>query len=450
MTIASEIQRIQDNIANAYNACAYKNATMPATNNSANLESTINSITAGGGGSGLNFDNVTAMTTGVSFHDPNITGELSLPQATLMSGTGGGQINVSGSGISSFSAPNISSITNGLIRLYKCKNLTSVDIHNLSSISQNVSNMGTFNSFLNDCPNIQSVNFPNLLNAPMNSFEGAFQNSGIVSTDFSNLSSVGANAFRGAFANTNNYVFANFQKVSSVTTNGFSGAFHSASGLLSADFSNVISAGYQAFYYAFNSSGLVSADFSNVTNLTGNSAFRSSFTNTPLESFEMNYVTSASQNSFANCFDRCSNLTYFSMSGLEDCGFAALSYVCNGCQALTHFDLSNLKVLSGASAFFGAFRNCKSLTTCSFPSLTTINGNGDFVNCWRDASNISSIYFNSLTTVTSTQTNAFMSALAGVDGCTVHFNSSVQATIGTWANVTSGMGGTNTTILFDL
>ena len=35
MTIASEIQRIQGNISDAYNSCAAKDATMPVVQNSA-------------------------------------------------------------------------------------------------------------------------------------------------------------------------------------------------------------------------------------------------------------------------------------------------------------------------------------------------------------------------------------------------------------------------------
>lgn len=49
MTIASEIQRIQGNISDCYNACATKNATMPVVQNSAYLANTINSISTGGG-----------------------------------------------------------------------------------------------------------------------------------------------------------------------------------------------------------------------------------------------------------------------------------------------------------------------------------------------------------------------------------------------------------------
>ena len=50
MSIASEITRIQNNIADAYTAASGKGATIPATQNSANLASTIGTISAGGSG----------------------------------------------------------------------------------------------------------------------------------------------------------------------------------------------------------------------------------------------------------------------------------------------------------------------------------------------------------------------------------------------------------------
>ena len=51
MTIASEITRINNNIASAYTACNNKGATMPQIQNSANLATCISSISGGGGGS---------------------------------------------------------------------------------------------------------------------------------------------------------------------------------------------------------------------------------------------------------------------------------------------------------------------------------------------------------------------------------------------------------------
>lgn len=48
MSIASEISRINQNIAAAYTACSEKDATMPVAQNSANLADTIDSISIGG------------------------------------------------------------------------------------------------------------------------------------------------------------------------------------------------------------------------------------------------------------------------------------------------------------------------------------------------------------------------------------------------------------------
>ena len=48
MSIASEITRIQDNISDAYTAAQAKGATMPATQNSDNLATTISTISGGG------------------------------------------------------------------------------------------------------------------------------------------------------------------------------------------------------------------------------------------------------------------------------------------------------------------------------------------------------------------------------------------------------------------
>lgn len=49
MTIQTEITRIQTNIANAYTACDNKGATLPQTQNSANLDDCVSSIPSGGG-----------------------------------------------------------------------------------------------------------------------------------------------------------------------------------------------------------------------------------------------------------------------------------------------------------------------------------------------------------------------------------------------------------------
>lgn len=50
MTIASEITKLQSNLANSYTSCESKGATMPSSQNFDNLATTIDSIETGGGG----------------------------------------------------------------------------------------------------------------------------------------------------------------------------------------------------------------------------------------------------------------------------------------------------------------------------------------------------------------------------------------------------------------
>lgn len=59
MSIASEITRINGNIASAYTAASNKGATLPATQNSANLATCIASISGGGGEEGSGTTDVT-------------------------------------------------------------------------------------------------------------------------------------------------------------------------------------------------------------------------------------------------------------------------------------------------------------------------------------------------------------------------------------------------------
>lgn len=68
MSISTEITRIKNNIASAYTACNSKGATMPATQNSANLANCISSISGGGGGGSVTDylkQSLISMSTGV-------------------------------------------------------------------------------------------------------------------------------------------------------------------------------------------------------------------------------------------------------------------------------------------------------------------------------------------------------------------------------------------------
>lgn len=114
---------------------------------------------------------------------------------------------------------------------------------------------------------------------------------------------------------------------------------------------------------------------------------------------------------------------------ISDMRNIALPSAFSGCSNLEEADVSTIRTiplsmaLGGGSATGGTFANT-AIQTLSFNSL--------------------------LSTAFGSRTNQFNNMLKGVTGCTVHFPSNLQSVIGSWSSVTSGFGGTNTTVLFDL
>ena len=201
MTIASEIQRIKDNIADAYTSCQNKGATMPATQNSDNLANCISTIQTGGGGSTLITKTITANGTYNASSD-NADGYSSVTVNVPSSGGTGIPREVSASGVYqmpatsfTFSLPStatdignsamyyafysctgltgtldLSSLTtvSGSYAMYyafsDCTKLTSVDLSSLTTIGADSlsTNYGQFTQCFNYCTNLTSISFPNL------------------------------------------------------------------------------------------------------------------------------------------------------------------------------------------------------------------------------------------------------------------------------------------------
>jgi hypothetical protein len=103
-----------------------------------------------------------------------------------------------------------------------------------------------------------------------------------------------------------------------------------------------------------------------------------------------------------------------------------------------------------------AFINFTNLKYVSFPKLKSIptaaalggsvGGGGTFTGTQITELRFPSLNSNSF----GSYNNQFRGMLARVNGCTVHFPSNLQSVIGSWTDVTSGFGGTNTIVLFDL
>lgn len=143
-----------------------------------------------------------------------------------------------------------------------------------------------------------------------------------------------------------------------------------------------------------------------------------------LTSVDMSSITSIiGMYAVQQCFAYCANLVTADLSGLDTInGANACMNMFSSCPKLTTVDLSALRRVTSSNAVSYMFSNCTSLKTLSFPSF--------------DAS------------VSTNSALAYM--LDSCSGVTVHFPASQQSTMGSWSNVTSGFGGTNTTVLFDL
>ena len=192
---------------------------------------------------------------------------------------------------------------------------------------------------------------------------------------------------------------------------------------------------------------------SNATNL-GNYALSLAFQDcTGLTNIDLSSLTTVSGDyALNNAFYGCTALTSVDLSSLTTVsGGSALSAAFYESSGLTSVDLSSLTTVSGDYALNNAFYGCTALTSVDLSSLTTVSGSYALSAAFYFCSLLQSLSFPSLTSTSfGSYTNQFNYMLSGVTGCTVHFPSNLQSVIGSWSSVTSGFGGTNTTVLFDL
>lgn len=155
-------------------------------------------------------------------------------------------------------------------------------------------------------------------------------------------------------------------------------------------------------------------------------------------------------NSMQNCFSVCGGITGADFSNLREANAArVIGSTFSGCSNFTTIDLSSLLVV-GSYSMDSTFSS-SGLTTLKLYSLKRIAAASAMYRCCAFCSALTSVYFYALDSSSfGTATNQFSGMLTSVTGCTVHFPSNIQSTIGSWSDVTSGFGGTNTTVLFDL
>lgn len=367
--------------------------------------------------------------------------------ATIPSG-GGGTDNLPAfisDGVSTFTDNNITKI--GAYAFYY-RNSSNVTTPITSVSCANVENIGNY--AFQSCAQLTSVDFPKCKTLG----QGSFSSSGLTSfitTD--NLISIGQNVFNNCQSLTSFTVPKNVTTIANSAFNNckYITTFNYNAKTVS-DFSS--SSNNVFAYLGTNTSGVTFTIGDTVEDIPAyflypNSASSYAPKITTLNFPLNNNIKSIGENAFRNCrvitgalsfpaittltksmqyaFGGCTNLTSLSLSNLSSLGGGlanGMNSVCYGCTSLTSVDLSSLAELHQSYILRYAFRNCTSLTTLSFPSLNSTS------------------FGNNI--------NQFNNMLQGVTGCTVHFPSNLQSVIGSWADVTAGFGGTNTTVLFDL
>ncbi|MBO6273708.1 hypothetical protein J6O48_13165 [bacterium] len=213
MTIASEIQRIKSNIANAYMACENKGATLPVNQNSDNLSLTIENMQASETSRyGLTFDNIwgTIDTNGKLQFPPSgdlvASGIVTVDDYILANKFGGNAYAVTKKrGIKSITFPDLTTVGNAA--------------------------MYQFCTYTTD---LVSVSFPELVNVGQCAMYNAFQNNtALKSASFPKLKILSGmyNSLTNAFYYCQNLEYVNFDSLEQLTKQALSSAFSSCTKL---------------------------------------------------------------------------------------------------------------------------------------------------------------------------------------------------------------------------
>ena len=257
-----------------------------------------------------------------------------------------------------------------------------------------------------------------------------------------------------------------FTGVKEVAANVFQYAFSTNKTVKSISFPDLESlTKKRSLYYIFgqhsdyyNLYPLTSVSFGKLKTVSGTSTLQGAFYGeTGITTIDISKLETVSgSDGCSNMFNSCTGITNIDLSGLKTVsGSNGCDSMFYGCTGITSLDISGLETISGSSGckqmFFVNNNYTNSLTSVTFTKLSTISSSYALQQAFMYRKNLQSVSFPALTPSSfGSYTNQFNNMLKGITGCTVHFPSSIQSTIGSWSDVTSGFGGTNTSILFDL
>ena len=197
MSISSQITRIKNNIASAYTACSNQGATMPTTQNSANLANCIGSISGSG------------------------TYPVGIPRGVDSNGVYGYPTTNF-----SFTIPsNATSLKSGVFKeIFKdCTTITSVDLSSLTELT----GTDTLEGFCENCSSLTSMDLSNVVIINGSGImDAAFSGTSITAVDLSSLTTVSGTVMTNTFKDCPYISSIDLSSLTTLTTGvGLNGTF---------------------------------------------------------------------------------------------------------------------------------------------------------------------------------------------------------------------------------
>lgn len=511
MSIATELQNLNDNIKTAYTKITSLGGAAPANKNMVNLPAAIETVrqydihTQVRGSSPARFERATptARTIDEPFVPTNVTeieskalayayddwraysGERRGVNLNSIKKIGlCGMIHFAGDGTDAYPGmflsrgqikdigfANLEEVSSsGLMHAFAYQQVENISFPKLTTVGQqsfdhafyesSASNVTASFPVLTTLGTGRSSVFPYAFSSPNGSGKG------LTSVDFSALETLerNKNAFQYAFSGNTALADVDFTSLRSVSgAKAFDHAFYGCSSLTDTSCFSALeeilptseTSGGE-FMSCFLNSGLRTVSFPELTTITStwDGAFNSAFRGcTSLTTASFPKLTSAPSYCFSNAFYDDAALVSFSAPLLSSAGSSSFSYAFYNCTSLTTVSLPALTTLASTSAFSRTFYGCTSLVDISFPALTTFpnDSNASFGYAFQGCTSLSSVSFPAVTSSSfGGWQSHFNNMLRGCTGVTVHFPAAIQSTIGSWSDVRNGFGGTNTTVLFDL
>ena len=308
--------------------------------------------------------------------------------------------------------------------------INNVNFNALYSIDENA-----FTQAFAQSKNLTAINLSNLTTVASNAFNGGFRNSELISFDASNLAQINNSSFRNAFAGSYNFKYFN-------TPNNLTGSMENA------------------FYDCFRDTNIETFNFSGNLNGVANVFVNAFYNCQSLTSINIssNSTYDLGRAPFAKICSECPNLITADFSSIRNnagswsYGETVFGNAFKNDVNLTTVNLFSLTTMQ-LGMFDNAFNGCTNLTNMDFPSFLSWSTTNYFFNNAFAFSGIKNIYFSGLAggyMYNSNTYRPFSCMLNNVSDCIVHFPANTRTPLENHQDFLAGFGGTNTTILFDL